>query len=123
MRTRMLFVCAMIIIPSWATAMDGNEMLSKCKAAWTEPVSSTSFQEYDGAYCMGYIDAVVDVEATWKDVEAPSSKAVHFCMPTGVTSDQSRKVVKKYLEQHPEKLHWKADRLITLALIEAFPCK
>jgi hypothetical protein len=105
--------------------MDGNEMLSKCKLAWAEPVpgNTTASQEYDGAYCMGYIDAILDVGARWKTTETPSGKAIHFCLPTGVPSDQARKIVRKYLEQHPEKLHWEADQLITLALVDAFPCK
>ena len=125
MRTRMLLLCAMVAIPSFAAAMDGNEMLNKCKLAWTEPVpgDATASQEYDGAYCMGYIDAVLDVGARWKTTELPSTKSVHFCLPTGVTSDQARKVVRKYLEQHPEKLHWEAVQLITLALADPFPCK
>ena len=41
----------------------------------------------------------------------------------GATHEQEARVVYKYLDNHPEKLHEPAGKLVSLALSEAFPCK
>jgi hypothetical protein len=48
--------------------------------------------------------------------------ANYFCNPVKSTHSQVTLVVKKYLSEHPEKLHLDADGLVLEALIEAFPC-
>ena len=46
-----------------------------------------------------------------------------ICRPEGVTSKQYMLIIKKYLEEHPEKLHEPGYLLIDIALMEAFPCE
>ena len=76
-------------------------------------------------YCGGYIDGVTDVEAMWKavDKKAGINAHDHYCMPEEVTNGQVLKILKKWLDNNPEKLHWRADSIIHAALLEAFPCK
>lgn len=46
-----------------------------------------------------------------------------YCVPSqGIENDQLVRVVKKYLDEHPEDLHLTARILVLLALREAFPC-
>ncbi len=59
-----------------------------------------------------------------KDIAAKYERLMVFCVPEGkVTRLQKIRVVVKYLEDHPEKLHEPPSVLITRALNEAFPCK
>jgi hypothetical protein len=47
----------------------------------------------------------------------------YYCLPDGVTAFQAAKVVRKYLENHPENLHVMAVGLVYAALRSAFPCE
>jgi len=62
--------------------------------------------------CIGYVVGVMSV------VEYTN----YFCRPVKSTHSQVTLVVKKYLSEHPEKLHLDADGLVLEALMEAFPC-
>jgi Rap1a immunity proteins len=44
------------------------------------------------------------------------------CLPDGTGSEQAIRIVVKYLNSHPEKLHKDAHILVVEALREAFPC-
>lgn len=69
------------------------------------------------AFCGGYIWSYVDQART--NVELVKS----FCIPSEVSLYQSQRVVEKYIESHPEKLHQVAWVTVHTALMEAFPCK
>jgi hypothetical protein len=109
--------------------MDGNDMLRKCKPFFDDiagtPNTSTTFTEkLDSTYCAGYIAGVLDVEAVWRKLEGESSKATHYCLPAdGIPNDQVLRILKKWLDNNPEKLHWRTDLIIHTALVKAFPCK
>jgi hypothetical protein len=45
-----------------------------------------------------------------------------LCIPKGVTTEQGRRVVVKYLQEHPEELQNRGNVLTYLAFIKAFPC-
>jgi hypothetical protein len=62
--------------------------------------------------CIGYVVGVMSI-VKYTD---------YFCLPDKSTHSQATLVVKKYLSEHPEKLHLDADGLVLDALIEAFPC-
>lgn len=66
----------------------------------------------DWSYGVGYVIGVHDAH-----------NEVSFSSPNEITQNQVIAVVKKYLENHPEKLHYAAPDLICLALQEAFPKK
>jgi len=48
---------------------------------------------------------------------------IHGCIPAEVSFNEAAKVVIKYLNDHPEKLHMADTVLIRTALVEAYPCK
>lgn len=91
----------------------GNNVLEICSFE-----SSGSNDGSDPTYCMGYIAGVVDAI---RGVPLPDDMPTH-CLPPNVTLGQLRQVVVKYLEDHPEKLHYSGDAIILAALAEAFPC-
>ena len=71
----------------------GNKLLEICE------------KEDDGfnfAYCLGYTQGVTDglvLGPSVRDVEA------FFCLPGSATAGQGMRVIKKYLSEHPDKLH------------------
>ena len=62
--------------------------------------------------CIGYVVGVMSI----------AEYTNYFCRPMKSTHSQATLIVKKYLSEHPEKLHLDADGLVLDALIEAFPC-
>ena len=82
-------------------------LLKKICTSYSDRPAST----LDGM-CIGYVVGVMSV------VEYTN----YFCRPMKSTHSQAILVVKKYLSEHPEKLHLDADGLVLEALIEAFPC-
>jgi len=90
----------------------GSELLDMCAAT-----------QIDGAYhakiaeCRGYVTGVADAF----NCESPS-KGYRWQDP-GVTMGQLVKVVVKWLNENPDKLHYGAGSLTAAALSEAFPCQ
>jgi hypothetical protein len=62
--------------------------------------------------CIGYVVGVMSV-MEYINV---------LCLPVKATDSQATLVVRKYLSDHPEKLHLNAEGLVIDALQEAFPC-
>lgn len=94
-----------------ARRVSGSELLEYCSGP------ESGFR--DGV-CGGYVTGVHDLHSDV--VEAKVAKPL-FCMPLGVKNGQLRLVVKKWLQEHPEKLHLPASGLVVGAFREAFPCK
>ena len=45
------------------------------------------------------------------------------CIPDALTVGEVRNIVVRYMEEHPEELHYASIALVNNALEEAFPCK
>ncbi|EAW40077.1 hypothetical protein MGP2080_14936 [marine gamma proteobacterium HTCC2080] len=89
---------------------DGGKLLQGCE--------SDSAVEY-GA-CVGYIVGIADYQTTllnWSYLDEPL-----FCAPDSANADQLVKVVTKYFNEHPEKLHLSAGSAVANAINAAFPC-
>jgi len=93
------------------TPSSGNFLLERCE---NENVAFTL------AYCLGYIQGVADGLILGRSIR---DEEAFFCIPGSATSGQIMRVTKKYLSEHPEKLHQPAVTLVFLALVEAFPCE
>ena len=65
----------------------------------------------------GYVAAIYDV------LSVTNINGFKACIPNSVTLGQLEDVTKKFLSDHPEKLHYGASGLVASALYEAFPCK
>jgi hypothetical protein len=122
------------------SALDGNELLKEC-GAYTNLLNLPNAQDtndpdvlramargdfVNGAHCLGYVTGVVDDHFNCQTNEASSTAAVdptkHFCLPDGVSPNQTVRVVMKWLEDHPARLHESAVELVLGALKENFPC-
>lgn len=80
----------------------GDERANLSNPKTTDYMSSSLLQ--------GYVRGVLD------------STSGLTCIPSGVTLGQSMAVVKKYLRDHPENWNWKASWIVSVAIMEAFPC-
>lgn len=72
-----------------------------------------------GLYCMGLAQGIrwgVTLQSLF------DGQVGLFCTPEEVTTEQLRDVVSKYLNDHPEELHFRAEPLVVSALAKAFPC-
>ena len=87
---------------SYAGFETGNSLAQDCER------DDAGFRD---GFCYGYVISLFD-----------TIQGVIMCAPDGVTRRQVQSIVKKYLKENPENLHLTANRLVTGALIEAFPC-
>ena len=107
----MLFVLMMFSECSSAGFNTGNELAEMMsEAEKLDSDNSKDVSEVGGYY--GYVTGVAD--ATDYGI---------WCAPSHLKSAQIVKVVSKYLNNNPEKLHLNAAQLVIEALIGAFPCK
>lgn len=100
-----LFVSS--VLPGQAFARTGNELLADCE-------TESSFTD---GYCLGYISGVTHSIIGDDDL----SKLV--CFPEGLTTNQTKDIVKKYLVDNPSKRHYLAIDLILASLFQAYPCQ
>lgn len=87
----------------------GSELLEDCSAN----------KEPGWGVCHGFIIAV----GSSSDCQNSFMGEFYFSLPEGATAGQIKKIVIKYLNEHPEKLHLPAAPLAAAALSEAFPCQ
>ncbi len=92
-------------------AQNGTTLLANCSHAAREDIDPTAPMAHEDGFCYGYILGVDD-----------ASGRPH-CRPEGTTLVQNVRVVVKWLKDHPERLHERADTLILQALKTGFPCR
>ncbi|MGC9323879.1 MAG: Rap1a/Tai family immunity protein [Desulfomonilia bacterium] len=110
-----LMILVMWAAPSFA-GLTGDELLQECSGA----LSSGDPKDLEDSACMDYIAGFLDSYAV---VTSSYPNAALFCLPKeGISDHQTIRIVVKWLEEHPEKLHLNAGKLITEALQDAFPC-
>lgn len=66
----------------------------------------------------GYYNYPTDFDAA----QIGAKEVMRSCAPENMTGEQAVLVVKKYLAEHPEKLHMPGTYIIFDALVESFPC-
>ncbi len=106
-----ILICLMLLLASCAQgqtsqkslASDGNTFLSQCG-------------NYDTASlgCTMYVGGVMDGRSL--------SDKPGFCLPDGITYGQILRVSIKYMQDHPEQLHYPTYLLVVAAHVNAFPC-
>jgi len=122
MRLRKFVIGAILILTcgysdsARAQALSGDQLLFMLTGE-----ASSSFQTNVNRYrAMGYIQGLLDSYTVFSTRD-PSLNI--YCMPVkGVSSSQARKVIIKWLEEHPQRLDEQARLLVFHALAEAYPC-
>lgn len=92
----------LIATPAHAEWMSGNELYDMCSTA----------SVVDRASCLAYVMGVLDGV---RGLDQPPRT------PVGATGGQVRDVVTKYLADHPESRTLPARKIVTSAVIDAWP--
>ncbi len=112
---------------------DGNSLLSHCNrfvrvldSEGTEAQSALACVMYISGFRDGYNATIATAALKIYGVKQGPRKLnnVHtYCRPEKLPHGQFIRIVVRYLQQHPEQLHYSASLLILQALKEAFPCQ
>jgi Rap1a immunity proteins len=74
--------------------------------------------------CTAYIRGVSEGFMRGLALSDKLQERIIYCPPTdGVSAEQARLIVEKYIRDHPKKLNEQASFLIEDALLGAFPCR
>jgi len=95
-------------------AYDGNFLLKICKEG--------SKIEYYGM-CVGLLYGFLEGFEYSMEMIMKNKKTKFWCEPEKMETSQLIKVYLKYLNEHPEKLHFRYEDSFTDALLTYFPCK
>jgi hypothetical protein len=120
----MRFGLVIVLTFVWATPLQvataseetstGNFLLRACKETvrmLDQPKADEDiFQAWQTGFCMGMVQGVV-------------SASPIICTPTDSNAGQWVRIVTKYLEDNPDKLHIKSPKLVEVALTRVFPCR
>ena len=119
-RTIRLAIAALAVQVLWSppgrcegTDRSANALMQACRSAIHEgppPYTTKNTQAaYDNGWCHGFINAIAVVD--------PS-----ICRPPGVTIDQTLRVVVKYIDERPQRMHEDFAILVQEALATTWPC-
>jgi hypothetical protein len=114
--------------PQSSIPRTGNDFLQQCSRL-NDPETAPS--SYEIGVCMGYVfgtlDTLVYTQGNIRSMPEISSKsaniAVPICIPADSTPAQAVRIILKWLDAHPEKLHYPIYVLAEFALHDAFPCQ
>lgn len=95
----------------------GEDLQASCEGT-AAGEQSASTAEY--LLCLGYLQAVVDTDATLAEWSESPRQA---CIPQGVTSSSLRQVFLAWLAERPDQLRFSAASLALAAFSETWPCK
>lgn len=104
------------------TAGDGNELLSRCNVVINyQDKKIQNPDEIDIGICLGMIQGMMKINSVYK--QKLGKEMALFCPPaSGLSYVQAIRIVVKYLNDHPEKLHQSDTYLVIGAFQKAFPC-
>lgn len=118
----LLLLSVILYLPITSFA-DGNKLLAGCQGfiKILEGKASESGGVAEG-FCAGYVQGMSDLNTIHSVFYAGKVK-FDICMPQNVNNAQRVRVLIKYLEENPEKLHESEAELVWQAYAKAFPCK
>jgi hypothetical protein len=100
----------------------GTDLLGMCR----EPSSEEDMDEEDMvglSYCAGLVTGIIALNDTYRQYALKKDVPL-FCAPKdGVPIEEGARVIVKYLQDHPEQLHFTDATLAILAFKSAFPCR
>lgn len=108
-----IFAIIAVLMATRASAQipfSGEDLLLSCSA------SGATSERHP---CQWYLKGFIDGQGTPQG----STYSRTQCLPAGFTIDQLRRIVVKWMNDHPEKLHLSVADVVRGALEQAFPCK
>jgi hypothetical protein len=107
-------VLSLVQLPAYGADIEtGNGLVQACKEGDSKNLKGT----LSLGVCVGYIVAIAHASNCGNNIYGYSSK-----VPDKAEYGQLVKIVRKWLDNHPEKLHLAASSLVAAALKDAFPC-
>lgn len=98
--------------------IDGNSLLHECSQALAIRDDAKNVTN-DAYHCAGYVQGARDIGDLFG---ARPNGGPLWCLPGEVSTEQTIRVVVKYLKENPADLHRPAVALVAVALASAFPC-
>jgi hypothetical protein len=128
MRRRLIMTAAVLmllgVMPTTAAGQEiealgtGNALIDQCGDA----VSGNSDGGFFGlAYCQGLVRGISDMLEIYSRTGSGFPNPL-YCVPESAILGQKIRVVLKFLEDFPEKLHLQDSLLVMVALTDGFPC-
>lgn len=90
---------------------DGRDLQALCEASTRD----ASLNALAHTFCLGYIRGVAE--------QAGLIKSPKACVPRGVSDEDMRKMVSRFLQQNPRYLREKATVVIQATMQTAYRCK
>lgn len=124
-RIVLFFALSLVLFPRLLSAQEatpkgmGMELLEECQAAERGTPSVQS------AHCLGYLNGIADGLDAWESFNKYHNGNLPppACIPRSATMGELARVVVKFLNDHPNKLHESYRFLAILALADGYPCK
>ena len=123
--TGFIFPLLLVASPSWGQMVTGNDLVAACGGTLGE----------QQGFCIGYIMGVteglrlgvgapfmIEGEMTTEQINEMSNSLLMYCAIPEVTAAQNVAVVKKFLNDNPEKLHFPARGLVLQSFQAAYTC-
>lgn len=130
-------ILVLLVSACWAqtnttpSRRDGNQLLQDCGSLIRHADADfrSATDTYGAHWCLGYIDGFLegfDAFAlahgkTYEEYE--TLRSIYVCFPSASTIGQDARVLVKWLNDHPERLHEDANLLTFTAFQSAYPCQ
>ena len=104
-----------------AWAINGSQFISFCKNIETNEFANS----FNNGFCSGFIIGLDTGHISFTEGHPKQQNQKIYCAPEPGSEGyytQLIKVIGRYLEEHPEKLHLEITETASTALEEAFPC-
>ena len=100
----------------------GRDFLEVCSSIDSEG-SRDPARIHRDATCLGWVEGFTDGFMVHEELLGVPRRDRMACVPHGVTTIQTVRVIKKYLAGNPDKAHRPTRYVASIALAGAFPCK
>src|SRR5712691_2853664 len=100
----------------------GRDFLEVCSSIDSEG-NRDAARIYRDATCLGWVAGFADGFTVHEELLSVPRRDRMACLPHGVTTIQTVRVIKKCLADNPEKAHRPTRYIASIALAGGFPCK
>jgi hypothetical protein len=126
MRFSIALVALIVAAATTAEAQDtqsADTIIRGCRSLVSDSTIDDPTDSFLAGICAGTIDGLAYEASILKLSSASAPHAEVFCIPKEIKIDQQIRVVVKYIDARPERMHERFALLALLALIEACPCQ
>ena len=117
-----LFVLLTVTSANAEDLNSGTEFIRQCAVMVKYLDGDTEVSGFDATSCLSFVDGFVYGYATSYVTFGAEPNDQGICFSAGHTNAQHVRIIYKYMQDHPEKLHLDKGILVNDALHEAFPC-